>query len=160
MKNNPDIVGIAQGGVVKSPGELITYALGSCVGICLYDRKNKIAGMAHILLPSRQDALDQTNLYKFADTGCERLLSAMLKEGADLRSITAKIAGGATMFGGNSGRESIGTRNVKAVRAALMQLGIGLTAEDTGKDYGRTVALDAASGAVTVRSVKYGVHII
>ena len=77
MKNSPVIVGIAQAGVAKRPRELITYALGSCVSICLFDRKNYIAGMAHILLPHQEDAIDRQNPYKFADRGCEELLRAM-----------------------------------------------------------------------------------
>ena len=64
MNSNPVIVGIAQGAVVAKPRELVSYALGSCVGVCLYDRNSNIAGMAHILLPSYKDARDQTNPYK------------------------------------------------------------------------------------------------
>ena len=47
------VVGIAEGKVVKAPQVLVSYALGSCVGVCLYDAKNRIAGMAHVMLPDR-----------------------------------------------------------------------------------------------------------
>lgn len=160
MNDNPVIVGIAQGNVVQKPDKLVSYALGSCVGVCLYDRGKKIAGMAHILLPSRRDAIDQTNPYKFADTGCERLLMEMMRAGAVRQSVTAKIVGGAKMFHTDGKTWGIGERNVKAVKTALATLGISLIGEDTGKDYGRTVLLDSETGMVTVKSVKNGVKVI
>lgn len=160
MNNNPVIVGIAQGNIVQSPRKLISYALGSCVGICLYDRNKGIAGLAHILLPSHRDATDQTNPYKFADTGCVRLFDEMLRAGAGRHFITAKIAGGAEMFHTDGKTWEIGKRNVKAAREALAALGIHLIAEDTGSDYGRTVMLDSATGIVTVKSVIHGIKVI
>ncbi len=160
MNDNPVIVGIAQGNVVQKPRKLISYALGSCVGVCLYDRERGIAGMVHILLPSHLDATDKTNPYKFADTGCDRLFHEMLRAGGARRSITAKIAGGAEMFHTGGKTWGIGKRNVKAVREALAALGIRLIAEDTGEDYGRTVMLDSATGIVTVKSVKHGLKVI
>ena len=152
MKNSPVIVGIAQAGVAKRPRELITYALGSCVSICLFDRKNYIAGM--------EDAIDRQNPYKFADRGCEELLRAMTACGAGREYITAKLAGGARMFTTSNTSEGIGARNVTAVREALKLLGIRIIAEDTGKDYGRTVILNSETGEVTVKSVKYGIYVI
>lgn len=160
MNKNPVVVGIAQGDIVRPPDVLVTYALGSCVGVCLYDRKTGVAGMAHILLPSYRDARDQSNPYKFADTGCDLLLRSMLMAGADRESVTAKIAGGARMFHTDGKTEGIGTRNVKAVKEALRLLGIRLIAEDTGEDYGRTVILDSTSGRITIKSVKHGVNVI
>ena len=67
MRDNPVVVGIAQGKAVTLPEKLITYALGSCVGVCLYDEKYKIAGMAHIMLPDAGLSLSQENPDKFAD---------------------------------------------------------------------------------------------
>lgn len=160
MKNSPVIVGIAQAGIAEKPDELITYALGSCVSVCLFDRKHYIAGMAHILLPNQNDAVDRRNPYKFADSGCSELLKAMLLRGAGREYLTAKLAGGARMFQTSGASEGIGARNVAAVREALRLLGIRIIAEDTGKDYGRTVILNSETGQVTVKSVKYGVNVI
>lgn len=160
MNEHPIVVGIARGVIVRRPERLITYALGSCVGVCLYDNRTGLTGMAHILLPSHRDAVDQSNPYKFADTGCELLYHSMLKSGAYKKTVTAKIAGGARMFRTDGKTEGIGERNVKAVKEALESLGIWLLAEDTGKDYGRTVILDSESGLVTVTSLKYGVNVI
>lgn len=153
MKNSPVNVGIACALVVREPGTLISYALGSCVGVCLFDHKKHIAGMAHILLPSYKDAVDRQNLYKFADSGCELLLYSMLRKGAGRDDISARLVGGARMFRTGGSMEGIGERNVNAAREALHRLGIQITAEDTGKDYGRTVTLDSETGEVTVKAV-------
>lgn len=160
MNNSPVVVGIAQGEVVRQPSELITYALGSCVGVCLYDKKHHIAGLAHILLPIRSEALDQKNPYKFADSGCRLLRQRMILMGAEADQITAKIAGGARMFATDSKTESIGERNIKAVREALHRCGIQILAEDVGKDYGRTITFKSSSGSLHVKSIKYGIKII
>ena len=95
MRDNPVVVGIAQGKAVTLPEKLITYALGSCVGVCLYDEKYRIAGMAHIMLPDAGLSLSQENPYKFADQGCRQLLKEMERLGASRCFITAKLAGGA-----------------------------------------------------------------
>ena len=46
------VVGISELAVAQVPDILVTYALGSCVGICLYDPVARIGGLSHILLPS------------------------------------------------------------------------------------------------------------
>ena len=57
------IVGIAEGKIAKGDQVLVSYALGSCVGVCLYDRQARIAGMAHVILPCKEYAADGTILY-------------------------------------------------------------------------------------------------
>ena len=76
-------VGIGDACIIKMPDVLVTYALGSCVGVCLYDFRNHIAGMVHILLPSRHD-IQNSNEYKFADSGISKLLEQMLQQGANI----------------------------------------------------------------------------
>jgi len=154
MRNDTVLVGIAEGKVIRKPGILVSYALGSCIGICLWDRGAGVAGMVHILLPSRRDSLDQTNPCKFADSGTGFLLESMIRAGAYQGRITAKIAGGARMFPANGASEAVGERNIKAARKSLEQLGIPLLAEDTGKDYGRTIRFDAETGQLEIKTVK------
>ena len=98
MKPDRQVVGIAEGRVTRGDGELATYALGSCIGVCLYDRPRHIAGLVHILLPSRALAVERTNPYKFADSGIEELIRTMERLGAVRAAITAKLVGGAQMF--------------------------------------------------------------
>lgn len=154
MKDEQVIVGIAEGRVAVSPQILVTYALGSCVGICLFDSVKRVAGMAHILLPNRALSLEQRNPYKFADSGIESLLAAMEREGARRSRISAKIAGGARMFQTNGSSEGIGEKNIRAVKVSLKQLGIRIVAEDTGENYGRTVYFYSETGMLKISSVK------
>ncbi|HAN44736.1 MAG TPA: chemotaxis protein CheD [Ruminococcaceae bacterium] len=152
-------VGISDLNVVKSPNRLITYALGSCVGICLYDSRALVAGLSHIMLPYSKDYTANENICKFADTAIPKLLSDMEKNGASRTRIVAKIAGGAQMFntGSNSSIANIGQRNVAAVKEVLKQLNIKIVAEDTGLNYGRTVEFSAVDGIMTVKSVTKGI---
>lgn len=148
------IVGIADGKVAKSPAVLISYALGSCVGICLYDRQLKVAGMVHILLPCQRFSVNQGNVYQFADTGIKKLVKVLIADyGAKRERLIAKIAGGAEMFQQAQAETGIGEKNVKAVRAALKSEGIPIVAEDTGKGHGRTILFSAQTGLLEVRTI-------
>lgn len=151
-------VGISDLNVGRAPDVLVTFALGSCVGICLYDRVTKVAGLSHIMLPSSNTSKDIRQAYRFADTAIVILVQKMVAAGADRRRITAKIAGGARMFAAVSDNSlaNIGQRNVAAVRSTLMKLGIPIIADDTGKDYGRTVYFFAEDGKMQVKSAKKG----
>lgn len=151
-------IGISDLGVVDANDMLVTYALGSCVGICLYDSINKIAGLSHIMLPSSALSSIGGNDMKFADTAIPILLKKMIEFGAKTIYIKAKIAGGAQMFivDKNTSISNIGNRNVSAVKEVLAKLNIPIVAEDTGKNYGRTVYLNGKDGAVRIKSAKYG----
>ena len=152
-------VGIADLNVAQSPDIVMTYALGSCVGICLYDRVKKIAGLSHIMLPDSTATHGAVQAARFADTAIPLLVQKMTAMGANRRALTAKIAGGARMCatpGSNSSLSNIGQRNVQAVKAALAKLGIPIIAEDTGKDYGRTLFFYAEDGVMHIKSAKSG----
>ena len=117
------VVGISDWKICKNPEVLVTYALGSCVGSCLYDKVTGIAGLSHIMLPDSTSAEGKTvNRMKFADTALPDMLAEMIKMGADKRRIQAKIAGGALMFATKSEQFNIGERNVAAVKKALSAL--------------------------------------
>lgn len=156
--SNTVTVGIADLNVVKSPDILVTYALGSCAGICLYDSLAKVAGMSHIMLPSSSLSRDQNQAYKFADTAIIILVKKMEAYGAQTIRMKAKIAGGAQMFTcmNNSDLGNIGKRNVAAVKEVLQKLRIPIIAEDTGKNYGRTLYFSAETGLMRVKSVNKG----
>lgn len=148
-------VGMADLNVCVSPNALTTLGLGSCVGIVLYDPVRKIAGMVHIMLPDSTKILNNENKAKFADTGIDLLISQMLAIGAERKNLIAKIAGGAQMFafGANNDMMRIGERNVEATKQKLQQLGIGIKAEDTGLNYGRTIEFYPENGALLIKSV-------
>ena len=147
------VVGIADGKTVRYPGKLVTYALGSCVGICLYDPLAQVAGMVHILLPYQEEAVNTKNSYKFADAGVMLLIREMEKMGALRSRMTAKLAGGAEMFQYAGAGAKIGMRNVEAAKEVLRQTGIRVVAEDTGENHGRTIWFSAETGELEVRRI-------
>lgn len=152
-------VGMADMKVAASGESLRTMGLGSCVGLVLYDELQRIAGMAHIMLPSSSITREnRINPAKYADTAVPGLVDMMKRAGADPGRLVAKMAGGAQMFH-FAGEDvmRIGPRNVESVKEALKKLGIRLIAEDTGGNYGRTVEFDSRTGVLHIRSVQHGV---
>ena len=149
------VVGIAEGKTAVEQQVLISYALGSCVGVCLYDKSRKIAGMVHVILPEKAVAVNRENPYKFGDEGVRRLIQEMERLGAEKKRLTAKIAGGDKMFETGRPEWEIGAQNVASVKKTLAEEGIRLIAEDTGKNYGRTVSFYAGDGKMEVRTVRH-----
>ncbi|MDR2532510.1 MAG: chemotaxis protein CheD [Oscillospiraceae bacterium] len=152
-------VGISDWKTNKGEGAIVTYALGSCVGICLYDKVSQIGGLSHIMLPDSKSVATgaATNRMKFADTAIPDMLSAMLKMGAVKARIIAKIAGGAHMFATSNEKFNIGDRNVTAVKEALKILSIPILGQDIGLNFGRTVFFYTEDGKVEVKSSIKGV---
>jgi len=148
------VVGISDQKVGYPPDTLTTYALGSCVCICLYDNLRRIGGLAHILLPEAFGDVSGPNVYKFADTAIEALVRGMIKQGCAHLHLTAKIAGGANMF--ITDGKSIGDRNVETVLQELRRLRIKIVAQDTGANYGRTAVFNTEDGSLTVKTLGRG----
>jgi len=150
-------VGIADYKISRSPDTLVTYALGSCVGIALYDAANGVGGLLHIMLPSSSLHVDGMvdDRMKYADTAIPDLLAELERNGARRGAIVAKIMGGANMFNmqGTSFVETIGERNIAATKSELQRYGIPLIAEDVGANYGRTVYFQLEDGRVRVQSL-------
>ena len=147
-------VGMADLKTCLPPNGITTLGLGSCVGIALRDKNNKVGGLAHIMLPDSTVIANQTNVAKFADTGIVELIKQMEKLGAVKRNMVAKIAGGATMFAVSSRTSlNVGERNVEAVKNKLKELGIPILAEDTGLNYGRTVIFYPETGDYVIKAV-------
>ena len=157
-------VGISDYKTSTSPDTLVTYALGSCVGIAIYDSQTHIGGLSHIMLPSSSLKVSGIvdDRMKYADTAIPDLISALERIGANRSALRAKIIGGANMFNtkGTSFIDTIGDRNIEAARQALSELGIPLVAEDVGANYGRTVYFLLEDGMVKVQSVNKNVNMI
>ena len=132
-------VGMADLNVCISPDGITTLGLGSCVGIALRDPVIK----------------DNSNIPKFADTGIEELVKRIVAAGGNRSRLVAKIAGGAQMFAfqNKSSMVRVGERNVEATKAKLKQLNIPILAEDTGKDFGRTVIFYPETGEFQIKAV-------
>jgi chemotaxis protein CheD len=151
-------VGMADLNCTISPGILTTLGLGSCVGVCLYDKSNKVSGMVHIMLPNSLQIKNNSNVAKFADTGILKLLEDMQKLGANKNKIVSKIAGGSQMFNFNDSSDimRIGFRNVTATKEVLKSLNIPIIAEDTGGSYGRTIELYSETGMLLIKTIGFG----
>lgn len=152
-------VGMADLKVVKYPNILTTLGLGSCVGIGLYDKQTKIAGLAHIMLPDSSQIKNNSNKAKFADTGIELLINQMVDLGCNRNRLIAKLAGGAQMFslGNNSDIMKIGYRNAVATKEILSRYNIPIISEDTGGNYGRTIELYSDTGKLVIKTIGHGV---
>lgn len=149
-------IGMGEIVVAQAPATLTIIGLGSCVGVALYYPKEKIGGLAHIMLPDSSKARRTTSRDKFADTGLAKMLELMKKSGADPLWITARLVGGASMFknintDGNSCMFNIGQSNVLACREFLKNERIRLTGEEVLGSAGRTMRFDLSTGRIWVR---------
>lgn len=153
-------VGIADMNVVQSPNLIRTSGLGSCVGVVIYDTQKEIAGLVHVMLPDSSLAkADSINIAKYADTGIEELINRLIKIGARIINLKAKIAGGAQMFQFSTQNEMmrIGPRNVEAVKKELKRFSIPIIAEDVGGSSGRTIEFNPSTRKLNIRTVNQGV---
>lgn len=159
MQTNKEVrVGIADAAIVSAPDTLITMGLGSCIGIALYDKEKRIAGLVHIMLPDSTQFRNAVNPYKYADLGINKLLAEMISKGCRKERIVAKIAGGASMFNFSDKTiiSDVGKRNSHASVEAMKRLSIPIVAEDIGGNKGRTMILNSEDGSVTIRSIGNG----
>jgi chemotaxis protein CheD len=147
------IVNVSDAKASKGVGDtLVTYSLGSCIGVMAHDPFIGAAGLLHFQLPNasmdperakRQPAM-------FADSGLEHLFRMLETLGASRKRLKIKIAGGAKMFEDKGGFD-IGKRNHTAVRKWLWQMGLLLEREDCGGTSPRTVFFDVNDGKVTLK---------
>lgn len=153
MGTTQRVVGISDMCVTTdSSAVLVTYSLGSCIGLTLYDPNARVGGMLHAMMPlSTADpskAAEKPAMY--TDTGVASLLQAMFDRGATRRSIVAKVAGAATNADGGMFR--IGERNYMILRKLLWKNEILIAAEDVGGSAPRTMLLEMESGRTIIKS--------
>jgi chemotaxis protein CheD len=147
------VVGISDCKVTKDPDSvLVTYALGSCIAVALYDPIAKLGGLLHYMLP--ESAIDASKAeqkpFMFADTGIARLLAAVTANGAVPKRMLVRLAGGAQVLD-SQGVFQIGKRNYLAARKILWKAGILIAAEAVGGEVSRTIRLEVATGRLWVR---------
>ncbi|MBM7559039.1 chemotaxis protein CheD [Marinitoga litoralis] len=145
------IIGIGEYAASKSPDILVTLGLGSCVGVCIWDKNNKIGGLIHIMLPNSPNT-NVTKPAKYADLGIKMLLDDIIKLGG--KNFSAKIFGGAAMFKNSS--MDVGYKNIISVKEQLNKLGIKIIAEDTGGNRARSIEFNLENGEVMVKKVGGG----
>ncbi|MGC8833704.1 MAG: chemotaxis protein CheD [Armatimonadota bacterium] len=150
------VVGIADMKVSGNGSDiLITHALGSCLGIAVYDPIARVGGLLHVMLPlsTVDPERAKENPYMFVDTGVPRLFLECYKAGAKKQRIVVKVAGGATSYGSEEDDIfQIGKRNIIMLRKLLWKNGVLIEACDVGGAESRTMSLEIGTGIVTVRS--------
>jgi len=130
--------------------ESIHTLLGSCIGLALYDRRNRVGGLAHIVLPESRG--NDGSPGKFADTAIPELIRLIKQTAGTPGKLSAKLVGGACMFQ-TSSASNIGERNLESIERLLKTARIPIVASHCGGDRGRRMTLVAGSGRVRIEVV-------
>lgn len=142
------IVGVSDMQVSSDPdGILITYSLGSCIGVAVYDPVVHVGGLLHFMLP--ESGLDEgkarKNPFMFADTGIPALFKSAYQLGAVKARMRVIVAGGAQVLD-QRGFFNIGRRNHMAVRKIFWKNRVMIHHEEVGGNFNRTIKLEIRSG--------------
>ena len=131
---------------------LVTYSLGSCIGVAIYDPIAKVAGLLHFMLP--ESSLDrnkaQNSPYMFADTGIPMLFKSTYEYGAQKKRMKVIVAGGSQVLD-QDGYFNIGKRNYAAVRKILWKNNVMIDYEDVGGNNNRTIKMAVKDGRTTLK---------
>ena len=151
------VIGIAEMHVSGEHADrLVTYALGSCLGVCVHDPVAGVGGLLHVMLPSSEidPAKAQRNPYMFVDTGVPELFRAAYRAGAQKERLVVKVVGGAfTGEGDQPDSFQVGKRNVLTLKKLLWKNGVILRAEDVGgQRLSRTVFMQVRTGTIVVKT--------
>lgn len=132
---------------------LVTYALGSCIGVAVHDPRIGLGALGHFMLPTGtiDPAKSRDNPMMFVDTGMTALLTALYERGADPKRLVIKVAGGAQLMDRND-RFRIGERNFAILRKFLWKNGLLIAAHDTGGETSRNLFLSVGTGRVLIKS--------
>ena len=152
VSSKQGIVGVADLGVARAPGQLITYALGSCIGVTLFDPITKVGGMLHFMLPQPSEDTERGfNQAMYGTTGVPLLWKQVLDAGAQKARLIVCVAGGAEILA-SAQTFAIGKRNFTTLRKIFWRDGTVVAAEDVGGTAPRTMTLDLSTGEVRVRN--------
>jgi len=112
---------------------LTTHALGSCIGVALYDAVAGVAGLLHFQLPTATLDADGAGKrpFMFADTGMHLLLKQMERLGANKKRLRVRLAGGAQILD-ERGHFDIGRKNHAAISKILGNYGMLIERESVG----------------------------
>jgi len=148
------IVGVADMKVSNNKEEsIITYSLGSCIGVAIYDPFVKVGGILHYMLP--ESSIDKGKAaarpYMFADSGIPRLFKAAYQLGAKKQRMIVYVAGGAEILD-QKGFFNIGKRNYMALKKMLFKNNVIINKQDVGGNTNRTVRIEIATGDIYVKT--------
>ena len=155
LRPNPGVVvGVADMAIAReSQGHLVTYALGSCIGLSAYDPVAKVGGLLHYMLPQPAEQADPKALkpFMFATTGIPLLMRRLVDAGAQQSRLIVCAAGGAEILEG-AVTMAIGKRNRTMLRKVLWKMGVALAAEQSGGSIARTMTLVLSTGEIRIKS--------
>ncbi|WP_457553534.1 chemotaxis protein CheD [Desulfobacula sp.] len=148
------IVGVADMKVSNNPEEsIITYSLGSCIGLVIYDPVVKVGGILHYMLP--ESSIDKGKAaqrpYMFADSGIPRLFKTAYKMGAVKQRLNIYVAGGAEILD-QKGFFNIGKRNYMALKKMFFKNNVMINKENVGGNTNRTVRIEISTGNIYVKT--------
>ena len=157
------VIRVAEWAIDVGDVTLVTLGLGSCVAMALYDPVAHAGALVHLLLPSPELARDRSNPGRFPETALPVLLRGLASLGAERERLTARLVGGASMFGGlgpGLGPAAMGERNVQAARQVLAAAQVPLVGEEVLKSHGRSVYFFLDDGRIEVRTVSRGTVVL
>ncbi len=147
------VVGISDMKVSNKPEDvLITYSLGSCIGVVIWDPVARVAGLLHYMLPDSSLDKDkaQAKPFMFADTGIPMLFKETYKYGALKTRMVVKVVGGSQIMD-NAGIFNIGKRNHAVVRKMFWKNNIMIAKEDVGGTSNRTISIEVGTGLTNLK---------
>ncbi len=151
------LVNLAEICVRKKPAILSCIGLGSCIGLCAYDPKVEVGGMAHFMLPESKSNSGLEKPGKFINTGIEKLIEYMEENGAIRRRILVAYAGGAQIFRNSFNTTlqgfDVGHRNQIAAEHCIKKLGLKCIAKDIGGEHGRNIVLFTETAEVQISNI-------
>ena len=148
------VVGISEMKISNRQDDvLITYSLGSCLGLSLYDPDVKVGGLIHCMLPLSKIDVEKARRTPamFVDTGVPLLLQELFDKGAKRSRIIAKAAGCGQLLDDKK-LFKIGERNYTVLRKILWKNNIMIKSEDVFGQVSRTMSLYLSSGTTTIKS--------
>ncbi|MCF6246391.1 MAG: chemotaxis protein CheD [Desulfobacula sp.] len=148
------IVGVADMKVSNNPKEsIVTYSLGSCIGLVIYDPAVRVGGILHYMLPESSIDKEKASLkpYMFADSGIPRLFKAAYQLGAAKNRIKIYAAGGAEILD-QKGFFNIGRRNYMALKKMFFKNNVMINKQNVGGNNNRTVRIEIATGDIYVKT--------
>lgn len=155
------VIGVGDQAVANNPNVVLsTYALGSCIGVVMFDAHTLVGGILHIMLPEAKLSPDKAkkNPAMFADTGLVQFFRNIQGMGGNTRRSKLMLAGGASVLG-SSDVFKIGSRNTAQVKAILSRSGIRPVFTDTGGVNNRTLHLNLSTGVVEIKMPTGSKHI-
>ncbi len=148
------VVDIADMKITDNPADtLITYSLGSCIGVAIYDPVLRLGGMIHCMLPLSKVDKEKARVrpYMFVDTGMQAMLGSLYEQGLRKARAVVNVAGGAKVLD-NQGVFKIGERNFTVLRKILWKNGLLMNVQEVGGNVSRTVSLDVGTGRFSIKS--------